>query len=113
MKNEVSIKGDFTKKDIWKILMKICSDLMDECEDNEVMRETIRNYFEVFEIEEAWKMNEMEAILKVLNLNTDSIEITKTTRGYTYSVKGYGKDFEVILKRIEGTIRKLEEKYGG
>lgn len=55
---------------------------------------------------------ETEAILKILNLNTDSIEITKTTRGYTYSVKGYGKDFELILIKIEGIIKQLEEKYG-
>ena len=46
-------------------------------------------------------------ILEIIHDNANSIEISKTTKGYTYSVKGYGNDFNEILKRIEQIIERL------
>ena len=50
-------------------------------------------------------------ILEIIHDNANSIEISKTTKGYTYSVKGYGNDFNEILKRIEQIIERLEKNY--
>jgi hypothetical protein len=50
-------------------------------------------------------------ITEIVNQNPNSIEINKTTRGYTYSVKGYGNDFKEILKRLHEIIQELEQNF--
>jgi hypothetical protein len=51
-------------------------------------------------------------ITEIVNLNPNSIEISRTSKGlYSYSVKGYGNDFNEILKRLEEIIERLEKNY--
>jgi len=55
---------------------------------------------------------EENKILEVLNLNSDSIEITKNAKGtYQYSVKKYGKNFDQMLTEIEAIIGVIETKF--
>ena len=57
-------------------------------------------------------MVEENKILEVLNLNSDSIEITKNAKGtYQYSVKRYGTDFKAMLTQIETIIKEIETKF--
>jgi hypothetical protein len=49
---------------------------------------------------------------EILNLNPNSIEISRTSKGtYSYSVKGYGGDFHKIMEKLQEIIKELEEKY--
>jgi hypothetical protein len=57
-------------------------------------------------------MVEEKSMLEVLNLNSDSIEITKNAKGtYQYSVKKYGKNFDQMLTEIEAIIGVIETKF--
>jgi hypothetical protein len=57
-------------------------------------------------------MSEEKSMLEVLNLNSDSIEVTKNAKGtYQYSVKKYGKDFHVILSEIKEIIKEIESSF--
>ena len=57
-------------------------------------------------------MVEEKSMLEVLNLNSDSIEITKNAKGtYQYSVKKYGKNFDQMLTEIEAIIGIIETKF--
>jgi len=54
---------------------------------------------------------EENKLIEILNLNSDSIEVTKTTRGYTFSVKKYSKDLNTALKEIGPIIEELKRKF--
>jgi hypothetical protein len=45
----------------------------------------------------------------VVNINENSIELNKTTKGYTYSVKCYGDDLDIILERVKNIKVKLDK----
>jgi len=55
-----------------------------------------------------------KAVLNVhKNLLPHSIELSKTTRGYTWGIKVYFSDPEEALKQIEELDKKLKEMFGG
>ena len=50
-------------------------------------------------------------IMEILHDNANSIEVNKTTKGFTWSVKCYGNDFNNILKKVEEMVQELQKKY--
>lgn len=43
-------KKKYTRKEVWKILEEISADLQAKCEDNEILKVEIEEYFENFEL---------------------------------------------------------------
>jgi len=55
---------------------------------------------------------EEKNITEIVNLNPNSIEISRTSKGlYSYSVKGYGGDFHKIMEKLQEIIKELEQNY--
>jgi len=46
-------------------------------------------------------------------INPNSVEINRTTRGVTWSVKSYGSNLMEITDKVVEVCEKLEEKYYG
>jgi len=45
-------------------------------------------------------------------MNDSSLEISKNSRGFTYSIKAYGQDNEVIAEKARDLKQKAEELIG-
>ena len=45
--------------------------------------------------------------------DSDSISVEKKKDYFTWSIKCYGQDFNVLLSKIANTNKKLAEAYGG
>ena len=57
-------------------------------------------------------MEENKNIMEVLNLNADSIEITKNAKGtWQFSVKKYGPDYNKMLTDIKAIITEIEKSF--
>jgi uncharacterized protein YoxC len=50
-------------------------------------------------------------IMEILHDNANSIEVNKTTKGFTWSVKCYGNEFENIMRKVEEIVQELKNKY--